>query len=470
MQYNFKISEIHANQLTNHLYPGDGLEAVAIVICGRRSTKELETFLVHKTILIPYADCTREADFINWSTSLLLDELPEIVKKDQAVFKIHSHPGGYDQFSEIDDASDKDMFSSLYGWFENSKPHGSLILLPDSRIVGRVVTEDLKFEKIQKISRIGYNLRIYQDSNKDKIEEISLRNRQTFGEGTISLLKGMKIGVVGCSGTGSPVIEQLARLGIGNLILIDPDVVEYKNLNRILNSEFEDAKKLRKKVNVIEDSIKRIGFKTNVKSFDSNIYDDVEAINELASCDFLFGCMDSIDGRHLLNMIASFYLIPYIDIGVKLISDKKGGIDQIFGSIHYIQPGKSSLRTRGVYNHEELRAASLHRIDPKEFKEQRKSGYITDIVVEAPAVISINMLASSLAVNEFLSRVHDVKNDSLENFDIIRFSLTDYYLLNEKSDYEDDILLNKFIGRGDIIPFLNMPELSNEKLDKEFLS
>lgn len=464
MQYNFKISEIHSNQLTDHLYPGDGLEAVAIVICGRKSTKISETFLVHRTILIPYADCKREADYINWPTSLLLDNLPEIVKKDQAVFKIHSHPGGYDQFSEIDDVSDKDIFSSLYGWFENNKPHGSLILLPNGRIFGRVVTEDLMFEKIQKISKVGYNLRVYQDRGKDKIDEISLRNRQTFGEGTVSLLKRMKIGVVGCSGTGSPVIEQLARLGVGNLILVDPDVVEFKNLNRILNSEFEDAEKSRTKVSVIEDSIKRIGFNTNVKSFDSNLYDDVEAINELTSCDFLFGCMDSIDGRHLLNTIANFYLIPYLDIGVKLVSDKKGGIDQIFGSVHYMQPGKSSLRTRGVYNHEELRAASLHRIDPIEFKAQRKSGYITDVVVEAPAVISINMLASSLAVNEFLSRVHDFKNDSLVNFDIIRFSLTDYYLLNEKSDYEDDILLNKFIGRGDIVPFLNMPELSHEKL------
>jgi len=465
MQYNFKISEIHSNQIDNHLYPGDGLEAVAILICGRKSSKNLETFLVHKTILIPHADCTREPDFINWPTNLLLNELPEAVNKNQAIFKIHSHPGGFDQFSEIDDASDKEMFSSLYGWFENDKPHGSLVLLPDGKIFGRVVTEDLMFKNIQKVSKVGYTLKIYQKNEKDKIEEISLRNRQTFGEGTVSLLREMKIGIVGCSGTGSPVIEQLARLGVGSLILIDPDIIEFKNLNRILNSTFEDAEKAKTKVSVIEDSINKIGFNTNVRSFDTNLYDDGEAISELSSCDFLFGCMDSIDGRHLLNTIASFYLIPFIDIGVKLVSDKKGSIDQIFGSIHYVQPGKSSLRTRGVYNDEELRAASLLRVNPEEFKEQKKSGYITDIVVEAPAVISINMLASSLAINEFLSRVHNVKNDSLDNFDIIRFSLTDYYFLNEKSNYDDDVFLNKFIGRGDVVPLLNMPELSNEKLD-----
>ena len=37
------------------------------------------------------------------------------------------------------------------------------------------------------------------------------------------------------------MVEQLARLGIGRLVLIDPDLIEEKNLNRILNSGKEDA-------------------------------------------------------------------------------------------------------------------------------------------------------------------------------------------------------------------------------------
>ena len=49
----------------------------------------------------------------------------------------------------------------------------------------------------------------------------------------------MSIAVVGCSGTGSPVIEQLARLGVGRLVLVDPDRVEEKNLNRIVNATRE---------------------------------------------------------------------------------------------------------------------------------------------------------------------------------------------------------------------------------------
>lgn len=47
--------------------------------------------------------------------------------------------------------------------------------------------------------------------------------------------------VVGVSGTGSIVAEQLARLGFGQIILVDFDRVEQKNLNRILNSTESDA-------------------------------------------------------------------------------------------------------------------------------------------------------------------------------------------------------------------------------------
>ena len=163
----------------------------------------------------------------------------------------------------------------------------------------------------------------------------------------------------------------------------------------------------------------------------------------------------------MLNCISSFYLIPYFDIGVKIISDKKGGIDQICGSIHYILPGESSLLTRGVYTSEELRSANMLRTDPSEYEKQKKSGYITDINVEAPAVISINMLAASLAVNEFLSRIHNIKTEELSEYDIIRFSLSDYYFMNEKSNHNTDIYLNKYIGRGDIIPLLNISSFSN---------
>ncbi|WP_350292484.1 ThiF family adenylyltransferase [uncultured Croceitalea sp.] len=455
----FKIAKKHYDSLTKHLFPGDGKESVSIAICGRANNGN--TFLVHDLIHIPHNLCEREFDFIKWPTHLIIDRLPEMVAKNFALFKVHSHPGGYEQFSELDDNSDLELFDSIYGWFDNEDFHGSLILLPSGNLIGRVITPELEFEEMDKITIVNHTIKISQKKKQSFDDSLNLRNRQTLGKGTQMLLKNMTIGVVGCSGTGSPVIEQLSRLGAGKLILVDPDVIESKNLNRIINSKEVDAVESTLKVDVAKHAIDQMGFSTEVVAYANNLYDDVSVIHDLSSCDFLFGCMDSVDGRHLLNSIASFYIIPYIDVGVKVISDKEGGIDQICGSIHYLQPGASSLLTRGVYTSEDLRAANMLRTDLEEYEKQKDSGYITDINVEAPAVISINMLASSLAVNEFLSRIHPIKTEELSLYDIIRFSLTDYYLMNEHSEHDNDIYLDKYIGRGDISPLLNIPTFTN---------
>jgi hypothetical protein len=72
----------------------------------------------------------------------------------------------------------------------------------------------------------------------------ALRHAQAFGNGTTDLLRSMSVAVVGCSGTGSFVAEQLARLGIGRLVLVDPDIAGEKNLNRIqLQASNHGAKK-----------------------------------------------------------------------------------------------------------------------------------------------------------------------------------------------------------------------------------
>ena len=45
-----------------------------------------------------------------------------------------------------------------------------------------------------------------------------------------------RVAVIGCGGLGGYLIEQLARLGVGTLVLVDPDVFEEHNLNRQLLS------------------------------------------------------------------------------------------------------------------------------------------------------------------------------------------------------------------------------------------
>jgi hypothetical protein len=219
-----------------------------------------------------------------------------------------------------------------------------------------------------------------------------------------------------------------------------------------------DAKDKRYKVDVLKESIEKIGIDTKVKVFNKNIFDDNEIINSLATCDFIFGCVDSVDGRHIINQISTFYSIPFIDLGVKLIADGQGGISQICGTIHYIKPGGSSLQTRGQYNSEELRAAGLYRNNPEQYEEEFKSGYIHGVNVDSPAVISINTLTASIAVNDFLARIHPYRYYPNSNFAETRFSLTDSYFQYEEEG-KPDKYLNRFVGRGFMRPLLNMPEL-----------
>jgi molybdopterin-synthase adenylyltransferase len=60
------------------------------------------------------------------------------------------------------------------------------------------------------------------------------RNRQCISTGQQLQLFRSRVAVIGCGGLGGYVIEELARLGVGEIIAIDPDVFVEHNLNRQL--------------------------------------------------------------------------------------------------------------------------------------------------------------------------------------------------------------------------------------------
>jgi hypothetical protein len=101
-------------------------------------------------------------------------------------------------------------------------------MLPSGELVGRTILNGKVAEPLSSIMVVGDDLVVWQPNCTTVPEEFSLRHRQAFGEGTINLLRSLSVAVVGCSGTGSFVVEELARLGIGKLVLIDSDCVEEK--------------------------------------------------------------------------------------------------------------------------------------------------------------------------------------------------------------------------------------------------
>lgn len=459
--FNLRLCQAHYRQLAAHLFPGDGNEAIAVALCGRRRGEARHILTLRELVAIPYDECVvRTADRVTWSTRRLTPLLEEATKRDLAILKVHSHPGGYEQFSSMDDASDTEIFDSVYGWTDSDQPHASAVMLPDGRMFGRAVLPDGSFQQLDSLLVAGDDILYWTRGPEGAVQNFAQRHAQLFGSGTTHRLRQMAAAVVGCSGTGSPLIEQLARLGIGRLVLVDPDHVEEKNLNRILNATFDDARQRRLKVDVVKRSIDAMGLGTIVETFDSDLRTP-EAIRAVGGCDVVFGCMDGVEGRHILNRLTAFYLLPYFDLGVRLDADGKGGIEQASAAVHYVKPDGASLLDRGVYDMAALKAAGLRRTDPEAYREQVKAGYLRGVEEDRPAVISINMQTAAVAVNEFLARLHPFRLDANADSAIARISFS-HPSASRSPEPQSSGLFAKPLGKGDVSPLLGMPELSEE--------
>ena len=163
----------------------------------------------------------------------------------------------------------------------------------------------------------------YAGAGKVDLPDFAASHAQAFDEGTIERLRRLSIAVIGASGTGSPVVEQLMRLGVGEIVIVDDDHIEGRNVNRILNSTMRDVREKRLKVDVLGDAVERTGLGTEVIRLPKNLWNP-DVIRAVAQCDVVFGCMDTVDGRYLLNALASYYTLPYFDIGVRLDAVRDG--------------------------------------------------------------------------------------------------------------------------------------------------
>jgi hypothetical protein len=454
-----RLTEEQRHRLKNHLFPGDGREAVALALCGTLAGTDRRVYCVHDIIEIPWSACAlRTETTVQWDVQTLVPVLEKALKRGLYVLKIHSHPNSYEQFSNQDDQTDLELTKGIESILDRSPSLLSAFMTPDGKICARVVCDKIGFELIDQVMIVGDSVTFMQHPSVGRDDDMDLRTRQAFGDGTTNLLQSLSVGVVGCSGTGSWIVELLGRLGVGRLVLVDPDSIERKNLNRIVNSTLADAEQKRAKVEVLAAAVRAMGFGTTVETYAKDLsHSDV--VKALAGCDFLFGCMDSADGRDALNRVATFYLVPYIDIGVRLDADGVGGIEQICCAVHYLIPGGSSLLSRGVITPEQVNADAMHRTDPEQYHALRKEGYIKGIAVDRPAVVSVNGFAATHAVNEMLARLHPFRRDSNEEFRYQLFSLSDGAWLRLPDGLPCKLLVRQ-VGRGDTQPLLGNPSLS----------
>lgn len=428
---------LHA-RLQEHLIVKDGLEAAVILLCARVDGRRTK-FLAKEVIVVPHEKCERYKDFIRWPGEYLIDATDRAEKEDLAVFLVHSHPGGFYAFSDMDDRSDQTVIPTLHVGGIHGKGevayHGSAIMTPEGAMKARVYDAAMNCSDVELVAVYGDELKFYWNDGSDT--QMATPRPMALGAAMTAELGKLSACVIGASGTGSLVTEQLARMGFGELILIDDDRVEPKNLNRIVNSTSQDAAEGAMKVEMLKRAISGYRIDCEVIAISEKI-GTADALKEAALADVVFCCVDSHEGRLIADRLASACVMPLFDVGVvapvRTLPDGAQAIVEIAGRVDYVQPGGATLSARGIYTPKSLRAEYLKQHHPEAFREQVAANYLPGSQEEAPAVISVNMMAASKCVTEFIARAYPFRLDSSRLRAQTKFMLSDGEVLIAAED------------------------------------
>lgn len=233
-------------------------------------------------------------------------------------------------------------------------------------------------------------------TNSDEADELEFdRQIRAFGAGGQHRLASLRVAVVGVGGTGSVVVQQLAHLGVGSLLLIDPDTLDRTNLNRVVGAARSDVG--RAKVAIGGELVARVNPDVRTEVLQADVRDAV-VVRRLLDTDFFFGCTDSHGSRAVLTQFAYQYSLPGIDLGVA-IQAAGGRVSHVSGRVQMLAPSLACLLCAGVLDPEAVRRDLLS-------DEARATDpYIVGAAVLQPAVISLNSATASLAVSMFLAAV-----------------------------------------------------------------
>lgn len=379
----------------------DETERCAILICGHSKSLSRTRLLVREIVHPGPEEYQHQTELsATLSPSIVARMAQRARREGVSLVFAHSHPFATRQaatFSEVDDAGEAHLAAFL-DRRAPGQPHGALVLghggatfraLGDG-VAGRIIA--LGSQRVV-VSDPGMN---------DAIEQRHDRQIRAFGVDGQRVLSSLHVAVVGAGGTGSVVITELAHLGVGRLTIVDPDVVEQSNLNRVVGATAADVG--RSKAEVLAHQAKRINFDISVEARVKSVL-LVEEAKRLVDADLIFCCTDSHGSRVILNQLAYQYLIPMIDMGVVIVA-KDQVVERVFARTQMLTPGLGCLTCGGGLDPEQVRRDFL-----TDF-ERQADPYILGAQAPQPAVISLNATIASLGVTMFLSVVARVPSRS----------------------------------------------------------
>jgi tRNA A37 threonylcarbamoyladenosine dehydratase len=403
--------DAHAwRRLNEHLFPGDDDEHGAVVLAGIAQGRVGLRLLVRDVVLardgvdyVPGRRGYRALDpmFIAAAARRARDE-------GWAYLAVHCHGGvGRVAFSSVDMDSHQRGYPSLTQI--TGLPVGGLVVARGA-IDGDLWFNDGSRSQMSSASVLGRNIAtITRDrlAGSERTPSMFDRQARMFGAAGQQRLRSMRVAVVGLGGAGSMAAEMLARLGVGELVLIDPDHVEPTNLPRIVGSSHRDAfpsKRWRlsrrrgepsKKVHVAANAVRAAGLPVRVTAMPVDVVDPA-AVAAIRTCDWIVLAADTQRARHLLNAIAHAYLIPMVQLGVKVpVDPATGSVGQVFTVARRVVPDAGCLWCNGLIDPTSLQLEALGE------EGDRARAYVGPDA-PAPSVISLNGIAVSMGITDLL--------------------------------------------------------------------
>lgn len=233
------------------------------------------------------------------------------------------------------------------------------------------------------------------DKEKADAEDRYDSQRRYVGEVGQAKIETVKVAIVGLSGTGSHVAQQLAYLGVRDFVIVDPEVIELRNLNRVVGATESDVN--RRKTEVAIRVI--LSVQPNAKIVAHALPIASHAVQDLKDRDVIIGCVDHDAARFVMIEASCQYSIPYLDVATEIHEDSQPGGHVIFTGL-----GKGCLMCRELIDQDELQESA----ETDEQKRERQKIYGVDasaLGASGPSVVMLNGLLASAAVMEFVAYV-----------------------------------------------------------------
>lgn len=386
-----------ANRLHGHLNQFRFPEPVAFAFARHAGAPRRDLVLINEIVIPPTsAFLSSRGHGARWKGSYTIELLNEAAARECGLFIFHAHGGGPVRMSGDDLASAHELLPK-FQLVIPTRPHGSIVLGEDSA-AGLILmpSEDTPAEKLtlRFFGRKTVTYPLPEDTPRERLRF----ERQPLARGSRvwKVLAQTKVAVVGQSGGGIHVTQQLAQLGVGEIFGIDDDHVDEGNRYAAVLIADEDIQSKSSKVEAVRKHVVRIVPGVKYTPVAARVPEQ-EAVDALKKADIIVGCVNNLHARADLQEIAHRYLIPYIDIGLSLETLAESGeefpsLGAIAGNVFTFVPGGPCLWCIDFLTEEKIEKET----------ESRGRPYLRTVDNADALVVSFNGVLASQAVNEVL--------------------------------------------------------------------